>query len=246
MIATIEYNNQSYKVDLSKPMDISIPLGDKNKKASAWYCSDTVIEPVVMEGFVGAVAQGGSVNFRNISFNPHGNGTHTECVGHIAEKVYSINKHMKDYHSIATVGSITPKKIGDDAIIDEQVLKRVFQNHTQAVVIRTLPNNDKLGKDYTETNPPFITVEGIKYLNSLGVKHLLIDLPSVDKEADGGTLAAHHEFWNYPKNPQLDKTITEFIYVDATISDGTYLLNLMIAPFENDATPSKPILYKLL
>jgi hypothetical protein len=30
------------------------------------------------------------------------------------------------------------------------------------------------------------------------------------------------------------------------IDDGTYFLNLQIAPFENDATPSKPILYKIL
>jgi hypothetical protein len=41
-------------------------------------------------------------------------------------------------------------------------------------------------------------------------------------------------------------TITDFIYVPNTIEDGEYLLNLMIAPFENDATPSKPILYKII
>ena len=79
----------------------------------------------------------------------------------------------------------------------------------------------------------------------MGVKHLLIDLPSVDKEKDDGALLAHKAFWNIPKAPRLDATITEFIYVPDTIEDGTYLLNLMIAPFHNDATPSKPILYKI-
>ena len=45
---------------------------------------------------------------------------------------------------------------------------------------------------------------------------------------------------------RMDATITEFIYVPNTVEDGEYLLNLMIAPFENDATPSKPILYKII
>ena len=40
--------------------------------------------------------------------------------------------------------------------------------------------------------------------------------------------------------------ITEFIYVPNAVKDGEYLLNLMIAPFDNDATPSKPILYEIL
>jgi hypothetical protein len=35
------------------------------------------------------------------------------------------------------------------------------------------------------------------------------------------------------------------IYVDDTVSDGSYILNLQIAAFENDASPSKPVLYKI-
>ena len=42
-----------------------------------------------------------------------------------------------------------------------------------------------------------------------------------------------------------EKTITEMIYVPNEISDGLYVLNLQIAPFENDASPSKPVLYKV-
>ena len=71
-------------------------------------------------------------------------------------------------------------------------------------------------------------------------------MPSVDKEVDGGVLAAHHVFWNYPENTQTHRTITELIYVPNDVYDGSYLLNLQIASFENDATPSKPVLYKML
>ena len=34
-------------------------------------------------------------------------------------------------------------------------------------------------------------------------------------------------------------------YVENKILDGNYILNLQIASFENDASPSKPILYKI-
>ena len=81
-------------------------------------------------------------------------------------------------------------------------------------------------------------------LREMGVKHLLIDLPSVDKEKDNGKLLAHKAFWNFPENPRFEATITELVFVPNDVQDGSYLLNLMIAPFHNDATPSKPVLYR--
>jgi hypothetical protein len=35
------------------------------------------------------------------------------------------------------------------------------------------------------------------------------------------------------------------IYVPDEISDGEYLLNLQIAPFVSDASPSRPVLFKI-
>ena len=77
-------------------------------------------------------------------------------------------------------------------------------------------------------------------------QHLLLDVPSVDKEDDGGKLSAHHAFWRYPENTRSDCTITELIYVSDSIADGSYLLNIQIASFENDASPCKPVLYQLM
>ena len=82
-------------------------------------------------------------------------------------------------------------------------------------------------------------------------KHLLIDLPSVDKENDEGKLLAHKAFWNVKDvnnlndGARLDCTITEMIFVDDKVKDESYILNLQIASFENDASPSKPILYSV-
>ena len=80
---------------------------------------------------------------------------------------------------------------------------------------------------------------------SKGIKHLLIDLPSIDREKDGGELLGHNAFWNTSGQLRMDATITEFIFVPNSVEDGTYFLNLQVAPFENDATPSKPVLYKI-
>jgi hypothetical protein len=62
---------------------------------------------------------------------------------------------------------------------------------------------------------------------------------------------AHKAFWNVKDvnnlndDARLNCTITEMIFVENEIQDGSYILNLQIASFENDASPSKPILYKL-
>ena len=74
---------------------------------------------------------------------------------------------------------------------------------------------------------------------------MLLDLPSVDKEIDGGVLAFHHAFWNVPNHPDSSRTITELIYVPNELSDGAYLLELQVSNFENDAAPSRPILYPI-
>ena len=57
-------------------IDCSIPLEGNEQNVRAWYVSPPLIEPVRENGWVGAVAEGGSVNFRSIHFNPHGHGTH--------------------------------------------------------------------------------------------------------------------------------------------------------------------------
>lgn len=248
MEAVLKINDKQYKVDLSKPIDLSIPLHSGKDNVSAWYVNPVKIEPVMTDQFTGSVKLGGSVNFRNISFNPHGNGTHTECVGHISSEDYSINTCLKKFFFLAHVVSINPEKLtnGDEVITLSQVQELDIPSNTKAIIIRTLPNPEtKKSKQYSNTNPPYIQSSAMKHLTSIGIEHFLIDLPSVDREFDEGKLEAHHTFWEYPENPRLNRTITELIYVPDSCADGSYLLNLQIASFENDASPSKPTLYAI-
>lgn len=247
MLATIQYNSQKLRIDLSKPLDISMPLIASKNNVNAWYIDEPSIEPVELDGWIASVAKGASINFNNIKFNPHAHGTHTECVGHITEKVHSINKNLKQFFFLAEVITVAPEKYMKDNIISKKQLQFALGNKKrEALVIRTMPNiKEKLSKQYSHTNWPYFQKAAMEYLVKKGVKHLLIDLPSVDREKDGGELRCHNVFWNTKGKLRLDATITELIYVDNKIKDGKYFLNLQIAPFENDASPSKPILYKV-
>jgi len=247
----MEFNHKgkTYEIDLSKPLDISISLRAEVDNPRAWYVDAPEIIPVRNGQFIGSVREGGSVNFRNIFFNPHGHGTHTECVGHISEAVYSINQVLKRFFYLAELISVEPSRQenGDLVISKKEVESKLRFADTEAIIIRSLPNpKDKLQKNYSNTNPPYMEAAAMESLAKRGILHFLIDLPSVDREEDGGALAAHRAFWEYPEKLNLERTITEFIYVDDEIKDGNYLLNLQIASFENDASPSKPVLYPVV
>lgn len=247
MNTTIQYNGENYKIDLSKPLDISIPLKADKSNPTAWYVDAPRFEAVMENGFIGDVNQGGATNFRNIFFNPHGHGTHTECVGHISKENYTINQCLTEFFFLANVVSIAPEEEASDSVISLDQIKSVWKNNgAKAVVIRTLPNeNAKLSMKYSNTNPTFIDYKAVQFLIDNGVEHLLIDTPSVDKEEDEGVLKSHHTFWEYPHNTQKQRTISELIFVPQNVEDGTYFLNIQIASFENDASPSKPLLFEI-
>jgi kynurenine formamidase len=249
MRAQIQYQKKYFWVDFAQPLDISIPLEAGEGQVNCFYAPLMETWPVVAGDFVGSTKEGGPLNFLNVKINPHGNGTHTECVGHIAKEPYSLNECLDQFHHITKVVSIYPEKMENgDRVITLDLIKDVFvKGEAPSIVIRTLPNHtDKRHRFYSGTNPPFVHHEAIKYLVDCGVEHLLIDLPSVDREEDGGELLSHRAFWRYPDEVRKKATISELIFVKSVIKDGLYLLNLQVAPFTIDVSPSKPTLYKLM
>ncbi|NNM16563.1 MAG: cyclase family protein [Bacteroidia bacterium] len=248
MKTTIEHSTGTFTIDLNKPIDISIPLRAGKENVNAFYAEPVRIEPFRMEGFVGSVKEGAPVNYMNIFFNPHGNGTHTECVGHISKEDFSINQSLKNFFFLSQLISVTPeiKPNGDRVISKAQLQNANLKTGPEAIVIRTLPNeNDKLNFQYTGTNPAYLDEAATEFLVEKEYTHLLIDTPSVDREEDEGKLLSHHAWWNYPTKIRAHSTITEMIFIPNDVKDGLYFLNLQIASFENDASPSKPLLYAL-
>jgi kynurenine formamidase len=254
MIVEININNRKYKVDYNKPIDLSLTSKVKNS-FKAWYVDEIKINTIKNDDFTGSVKDGGAVNFREILINPHGNMTHTESVGHISKEDVNVNKLLKAHNFLAQIITIKPqkkvnysnkeKKEIDEIIMPEQI-KNKIQTNTQALIIRTQKNYTELTqKNYNHTNWPFLSESAADYIRNMGVEHLLIDQPSVDKEFDEGKLLAHRAFWNYPNELDLKRTITELIGIPDHVNDGKYLLNLTLANIENDAVPSRPIIYEL-
>ena len=243
----LTHNGKEYIADLHEPLDISIPLEHDNTPiafgAPAYHAT-----PLKAGSFIGSLEEGSSVNFYNLKINPHGNGTHTESVRHIDLRGKSILETLQKQHHIAKLITVKPlQKANKDLVVTRSLLdvkKQDLQN-ISALVIRTKPNRKtKKTKNYTNTNPIYFDPKLLSFL-SQHIDHLLIDVPSVDREQDGGRLKGHKAFWQTNDDIALDKTITEMVYVDNKIKDGLYLLNIQIIPVVIDASPSRPVLYVL-
>ncbi len=273
MIISFEIENQTYKINGKNPIDISIPLKFNGAQPNAYGVEKATSKPCEAGSLIGDTRRGGSCNFEQYRFIPHCNGTHTECVGHITKKRISIRDCLQDVFLPAVLISIEPEKASNikdtysvdldknDLLISQKSIENALQisdfrfqiSDSFALIIRTLPNAEsKLSQTYLEEIPPFFSTEAMQFFNKIGVKHLLVDLPSIDRIFDEGKLSNHRIFWNIEqgsfelkKDSFKNKTITELIYVPDKIKDGNYLLNLQIAPFEADASPSRPILFEI-
>ena len=249
MKINLTYRDQHFECDLGLPLDISIPIGH----VRCFYAPPYEATPYTSGNFIGSVNAGSPVNFYNVKLNPHGQGTHTEGFGHITAERKSINDILKEFHFIAQLVSVPLEEDRNgDMIINAPSLRDACpENIPEGLIIRTLPNTDsKRIKDYSGTNPPYLTQDAMQFIVDQNVQHLLLDLPSVDKEEDEGRLTAHRKFWNLTNEKKLnegrkDCTITELVFIQDEIEDGLYLVNLQIPSLELDAAPSKPVLYKL-
>lgn len=242
------------RVNLANGTDISLVLKPNEPNVNCYYASEPKSEIIRMGSFVGSVAEGGPVNYAKLCLTPHGNGTHTECYGHISKnKEATIANCLTKSHFTGLLISLshTLSENGDSVITAEE-LKSVFEKNIipnlapEALIIRTLPNlESKTQQRYSGTNPPYLDGDCGKWLSDLGISQLIIDLPSVDREEDGGQLAAHKAFWQYPENIRTEACITELVFVPNSVTDGYYWVNLQTINIASDASPSRVVLFPL-
>ncbi|MBC6991933.1 cyclase family protein [Hymenobacter sp. BT491] len=256
MLATYPYHGHTFSFDPAAPLDISLPLGPGKNQVNCFWAEPVEFDVIRVGNFVGSVAEGGSTNYKRVHVTPHGNGTHTECYGHISpDPEATLNRCLRRFLFVAKLISVEPRQQtnGDQVVMladMERELRPLWPDSgvlPEAIVLRTLPNHKaKRTRQYSGTNPTYLEPELAKYLADNHIEHLLLDLPSVDREEDAGALLAHHAFWQYPEHIRQTATITELIFVPDEIEDGIYLLNLQVTSLELDASPSKPVLYKLV
>lgn len=235
-----------YRARMDEGTCISLPLRDGEENPACYYAAPPLFETIREGSFIGSVKAGGTVNHQKLHLSPHGNGTHTECYGHISSDAQSIHESLQESLSLCHLLSLRPRAVPNgQALLLEDFLMGIKGNPlTEAIALRTLPNDEsKKTRNYSGSHPPFMEPKLCTYLAEHGIKHLLVDLPSLDPEVDGGALAAHKAFWHYPTEPRKGATVTELIYVPHSLPDGLYLLHLQIAPLMTDASPSRVFLH---
>lgn len=251
--------------------DLSIPLAFNEPQPSFFAAEHASARPLASGSFVGDVRRGGSCNCATYSVTPHCNGTHTECIGHVVQERISVRDVAREHFASALLVSTAPvaasatcetsdprPHTGDrlltKALLEAAVGEAQLSNF-EALIIRTLPNDAaKRFRNYSagDEAAPYFSAEAMRWIVEQGVRHLIVDLPSIDRANDEGRLSCHRIFWGLPPGEtssqfasRKDATITELAYIDNGVPDGPYLLNLQVAPFVADAAPSRPVLLPL-
>jgi kynurenine formamidase len=249
---------RAWRVALDRPRSLAIPLHFNGLQPNFFDAPEASAQPLAVGGFTGDTRRGGSCNVAEIRMVPHCNGTHTESAGHVLHAACPVDDALPQSLMPAVVISVTPVPEAGEAVITREALVVAMRGYDagelEALIVRTLPNDvSKKSAIYgDDLEPPFFAERAIAYLVERGVRHLLVDLPSIDRMRDGGRLANHRLFWNVPQGryeagaeARLDRTVTELIFVADDIADGLYLLNLQAPAFASDAAPSRPVIYPL-
>lgn len=268
MDVCIQVNGVEFQLS-SAPVDLAIPMIFNGTQPNSYGVPEASSKAYEGKGFIGDVRRGGSCNFEEYRVIPHCNGTHTEGVGHITDARIPVHHALRESWVLASLISVSPETGAtcldhyrpplnpEDLVITRSALEKSLPpdpTWMEALIIRTLPNDpEKASRDYLAVQPPFFSLEAMQWIRSRGVRHLLVDLPSVDRMFDDGHLDNHHAFWSVPADTHdspsaeaMKRTITEMIFVPDDVQDGRYVLELQIAAWMTDAAPSRPRIYALL
>ncbi len=252
-------------VDLRALRDLSIPVRFDDDDGRAFHLPPATSAPVQAGSFVGDVRRGGSCNCETHTLTPHADGTHTEGPGHLLGPRSAVV--VPDPVCAALLIRVEPRLLGDsvddvagnhrhdDLVIDRQLIEDAVDALALAafaplgLVIASAAGDLRRRQRHSGRNPPYLTPDAATWVRERGFVHLLVDLPSVDRQDDGGLLAAHRAFFDLPPGPLTDfaaaaspRTVTELIAVDDDIAAGAYALFLQVAPFVADAAPSRALI----
>jgi len=262
---------RTWRADLARPANLAIELEFGGAQPAFFGAPPAIARPLASGGFMGNVSQGGSCNCSTVTLTPHCNGTHTECIGHVVREAVSVNAVARDALLVARLVTIMPAaadgsgehsdpppRAGDRWITARALAEALPHDDPagcEALIVRTLPNPESKRRQQhgSDPAPPYFSIEAMRFVVERGYTHLVVDLPSVDRAEDDGRLAGHRIFWGLPAGSvrakdatRADATLTELAYIDASVADGPFLLNLQVAPFAADAAPSRPVLFPVM
>ncbi len=260
--ARVTLEGSTYRADLAAGIDLALPVDFNGRNPSFYDLPQPRLTAVEGGGFVGDTARGGSCNCSTLELTPHGSMTHTESAAHLDRNEATIAEAAPNQLLVCQLVSVQTELFSDgnesyngfeaaeDWIVSAAALQANWPTlpGVQSLVIRTLPDKGKARRDYGQQPAPYLSHEAIELIVARGVDHLVLDLPSLDRHEDGGTLPNHRIFWQLPKGGRAaahQRTLTELALVPQGIPDGLYLLDLQVPRMLCDAAPSRPLLFSL-
>lgn len=254
---------REWRSRLSEPVSLARTLDFAGAHPRAFGAPAATTAPFVAGGFNGEVARGASCNCRSVTLIPHCNGTHTESVAHLTldtlaiesivplQPVPAVLVTVAPVEATSTGEGTDPAPRPGDRVVTAEAIARAWPRGwpadfpaPEALVLRT--------GDGAGSPPPYLTREAAALAAARGIRHLVLELPSVDREDDGGRLAGHREFFGLPAAStaladakRADCTVTELALVPASCRDGAGALQLQVTPWLGDAVPSRPLWFAL-
>ena len=258
MNALLRIGTREVAIDLSQPLSLARELDFQAAQPRHFDAPAATAQPYSVPGFSGSVSSGASCNCSVISVIPHCNGTHTECAGHLtlerldayrivpAGLVPALLICVIPVAAADTSETSDPAPRPDDFLITRSAIERGWPVNApftpQALIIRT----------GGAPALPYLSREAAESIAQRGIRHLVIDLPSLDREHDDGRLTAHRVFFGLPPGvtslervTRPDATVTELAHIPGDVAAGHYLLELQVPAWQGDAVPSRPLLYAL-
>lgn len=259
MKVNIEHKESIYKLDTDNGISLSIPIKFNSSNNPKFY-DDTnpKLDYFKSNGKIYKIDNNAGCNVPIISLNIHCQGTHTETASHIypqgvkISEIKNIDFLPSQIITVSPLESVTERYHVDysenDKIITKNMIKDVINssmNFMECLIIRTLPNGDfKFGADYNKVSYGFLSNDAVEHIISIGVKHLIIDTPSVDMYDDGGVLGNHRIFFKDKDGGINKNTITEMAFIPDSVSDGCYFTSIKFLNFDLDSSPSVPTIFE--
>ena len=114
MWVRFQFEEKWLLADTSQPISLAHQIVlNETPTVSAFYLSPATSSPVQAGDFVGDTRQGGSVNCEILNISPHGNGTHTEGVGHITQERIPVTNALPAPLMLTVLLDVKPVRLMD-------------------------------------------------------------------------------------------------------------------------------------
>lgn len=181
----------------------------ETRSPNAFHLSPITAKTVEFEGqFIGDVRRGGSCNVDTLQYVPHGI-THLETSAHILNPD-AVPPTVKDIplenlSGIVYLMDLSHLGTQKGESIPRDVVREKLEKITLPVSMLALKTRASLlpqaydfsGKDFLSLAPETAKVIH-DYRSPNRIDCLILDLPSIDPESDGGKLSAHRNFFGLP------------------------------------------------